>query len=140
MSGEKLMEEHVEQRANQYAIQGEQGAISMEATRVAGDNMSFNVECHSFSPPRVQLDETGVQSPMTEYSPPSGDVAGTYIDAVTFTSKGGHAITCFNGTTRVRQRVFAGDYPAWNAQKVADNRLGPVEDAAAIAATTSKLG
>jgi hypothetical protein len=109
--------EQVEQFANQYAIEGVPGAISMEATKLPDDNMSFSVECHSFSPAYVQLDETGAHNPMTEYSPPSGDTAGTYLDTVTFDSIGEHDIICFNGITRVSQDVFAGEFPAYDPRK-----------------------
>ena len=119
-------------------IKGEQGAIAMNAVRVT--NMSFKVTCYSFSPPRVQLDETGAQQAMTEVVPPARKDAGTYEDTVVFTSEGPHHIICFNGTCRTREKVFAGDYPAWHATKVTDRRRDPVADAAAVRATTSKLG
>jgi hypothetical protein len=125
------------------AIEGEEGAISMDVDPVALDatHMQFVVECASFTPPHVQLDETGAQTPMTQVTAPDGTgMPGTYRDTVTFTSNGGHVIICFNGTTRARQRVFAGDYPAWDATNVADRRRDPIQDAAAIAATTGRLG
>jgi hypothetical protein len=133
-----------EQRADQYAIEGDEGAISMEATRVEGDLMSYNVECHSFSPPSVQLDETGTISAMTEFSAPIGNTAGTYLDTVTFPAEGAHVIICFNGTTRVRQRVFAGDievYDPHNYQRTpAEIQQHEKVKAGKIFVTTGKLG
>lgn len=120
-------------------LHGEEGAISMAVNPGATD-MEFVVACTSFQPPRLQVDESGVQTPMTQVTPPAPPTPGLYQDAVTFTSKGGRVLICFNGTTRVRQRVFAGDYPAWRATKVADRRQDPVADAAAVATTTSRLG
>ena len=84
-------------------IKGEQGAIAMDAVRVT--KMSFKVTCYSFSPPRVQLDETGAQQAMTEVVPPAGKDAGTYEDTVAFTSEGPHHIICFNGTPDPREGV-----------------------------------
>jgi hypothetical protein len=120
-------------------IRSEEGAISM-AVSPGLTNMEFVVECASHQPPNVQVDDSGAQTPMTQVTAPAPPTAGLYQDTVTMDSKGGHVITCFNGTTRARQRVFAGDFPAWDASNVADRRRDPIEDAAGIAATTSKLG
>ena len=121
------------------SIRSEEGAITMDVSPGA-DNMTFVVDCASHQPPRLQLDEIGAQTPMTEVTPPASPDAGVYQDTVVFTAKGGHSIICFNGSTRVRQSVFAGDYPAWRSRLVDEQVQDPIEDAAAIGATTGKLG
>jgi hypothetical protein len=137
------MEQEIEQFADQAAVSLVPGSISMEATRSAGDNMTFHVECHSHSPAKVQLDNTGALQDMTEFSPPSEDVAGAYLADVTFTSIGPHRINCINGTTSAAQRVFAGEIPVWDADKYKKNALEVIQlertNAAKIAATTGTL-
>jgi hypothetical protein len=50
-----------------------------------------------------------------------GEQPGVYQATVTFTSEGPHHIICFNGTCRVREKVFVGDIPIWDPGKVASN-------------------
>lgn len=128
-------------------IDGEQGAIHMEVTPVAGDRMTFDVEVASFSPPHYMVDETGAQVAMTQVTAPDGSGApGTYKDTVTIDSEGPHHIIAFNGTTRVREMVYAGDIPVWDPQKVADNarpagrQLDYKRQAAVTMGVTHKLG
>jgi hypothetical protein len=122
-------------------IEGEQGAISMEATVHPTTPGQVDVECLSHDPPYVMLDETGAPTAMTQVTPPTADgTPGTYTAVIAAVPDGPHAIICYNAQCRVRQRLFIGTYPAWDAAKVAENIQKPIDDAAAIAATTSRLG
>jgi len=122
-------------------IKGVQGAISMVVVpSVASGETSFQVTVGSYQQPYCQVDETGTPLAMDSTLAPSGDNAGEWQATVGPLSVGPHEIICYNGTTRARQRVFAGDYPAFNAQKVAWKAQKPLQDAAAIGATTSRLG
>lgn len=134
-----------QQAAVPAPITGEQGAISMAANPVAGNKMAFDVTCNSFDPPSVQKDETGAQTPMTQTAAPSGNTPGTYLNRVTFTAEGDHDIICFNSNTRVRQKVFAGDIPVWDPDKVENNTFAGRQadirrQGAAILGTTGKVG
>jgi hypothetical protein len=125
-------------------IYGEEGAISMDAMPVGADPTSWVVEVASHSPVSYQMDETGPDVVMTQVTAPAGPVAGLYRDTVNFTSVGDHVIICFNGTTRVRERVFAGEYPAWDPDLVAMNTVAyryarERRKAAAIGQTTGLL-
>lgn len=126
------------------AIEGEEGAITMDLTPVQGDNMSWTVECASFELPYVQLDETGAQVPMGQMTAPDGSgMPGIFQYDATFTSEGEHVIICFNGTTRVRERVFAGDIPAYDPSKyqltAAEIKTQERAKAAKILVTTGRL-
>lgn len=139
------MPEAEQQVAVPAPITGEQGAIAMAVNPVAGNNMAFDVTCNSFDPPSVQKDETGAQTPMTQTTAPSGNTPGLYTNRVTFTSEGDHDIICFNSATRVRQKVFAGDIPAWDPDKVQGNTFAGRQEkirnqGAAIMRTTGKIG
>jgi hypothetical protein len=128
-------------------IDGEQGAIHMEVTPDPDDNMTFKVEVASFSPAYYMVDETGTHVAMTQVTAPDGAGApGTYEDTVVCESEGPHHIIAFNGITRVREMVYAGDIPVWDPVKVAQNarpagrQAGYKAQAAQTMAVTHKLG
>lgn len=128
-------------------IEGEQGAIGMESWRE--DLMTFKVTCYSFTPPHVQLDETGAQVAMTEVTAPGAggdpDVPGEYEATVVAESEGPHHLICFNATCRTREKVFAGDINIWDPGKVESNTYAgrhkdQLKQYAQMTGITGKLG
>ena len=69
-------------------------------------------------------------------------VAATSSTPHTYAKPGNFKVTVTGGSgLRQSFSVVAGSpMPAWRAQQVADNVRAPIEDAASIAATTSRLG
>lgn len=141
------MPEAEQQEFTPTTIDGEEGAIHLEVTPVDGDNMSFTVQVASFSPPHYMVDETGAHVACTQVAAPDGQGApGTYEDVVTVEAEGPHHIIAFNGITRVREMVYAGDIPVWDPVKMAQNarpagrQAQYKAQAAQTMAVTHKLG
>jgi hypothetical protein len=123
-------------------IKGQPGAISMAVEPgVASGDVTFQVTVGSFTQPYCKVDDTGTPIAMAlTLAPSDPETAGEWQATMGPLTLGPHEIICYNGTTRARHRVFAGAYPAWDAGNVLDHRRDPIEDAAAIGATTGRLG
>ncbi len=90
-------------------LHGEEGAISMAVNPGATD-MEFVVACTSFQPPRLQVDESGVQTPMTEVTAPAPPTAGLYQDTVTFRARADTSSSASTGP-HVSVSAFPGGLP-----------------------------